>query len=763
MFLSTVTANENSTNQSITTTDTYQTSDTYTNTNVSKEIENSENKIIKNSEKTQKHYTNTTLKTTNNTTHIILNASVKSDITVNGGYVIYKLNGVTLNNSSGEKYKVYVKDSTAVLTLPITQYRKVYCSSEAVYAGSSTFNASRYTNNNTLNTRINPTIKVTLNQSYYYGGEKVRLTITLSSKEQEKFSGIVIFKINGQTHRDSNNNTLSVKIFGNAVTAIYQIPKGLKANNLTITSISEGSRYNKVQTDNIVYLKPLKSVINVKKVGVDNNNYCIINAKVNDIYNKTIVGKNTLNVLVNNKKIVVNNNSRSYTIKNGDINLKIPLNYYSNGKYNIKLNMLGNNAYTSVNSSAYTINITDKYYTKVIIDTPQKAKNGSTLSIRAYVTYKDTSILKTINQGKIIININNKTLTSNIENGKAVISYKLPSTTGKYVIKASYEGVDNLRDSSSSKNITLTSGSISAQESAILGNKNPKTSSISLINNTPNLIYMTNYVWADENGTYTLTKSQYQEVLKQDSYSLYLNNYLSKYVAFKTQNESSIYHVLTREKWNVIEKYVNNYYVSKNTMTLPDNITVNLKGKSYTYSEVRDVQDTEYTCGPTATSVCTQSLRNYVNEDTLAKAFNTYKYTGTYAYYIPNAMKKYNMTATYYYQSSFDSALNQLAKGGCSLVFYGVNHYVSIIDINKDKTKVLVSNSYGNYSMGGGKIPNGWVNISFMKKRFSSDSFAGLIVKLNYSLSSTTKNNVNMLYNNFVPKWNRQNENEELV
>ena len=117
------------------------------------------------------------------------------------------------------------------------------------------------------------------------------------------------------------------------------------------------------------------------------------------------------------------------------------------------------------------------------------------------------------------------------------------------------------------------------KSSAILGNKNPTQERISFVGGIPNLVYMTNYVWADEDGTYTLTKSQLEEVFKQDSYSLYLNRYMSKYVAFKTANESNVYHVLKREKWNVIEKEVNKIRVKSAKGAIPNNITVNLKGK----------------------------------------------------------------------------------------------------------------------------------------------------------------------------------------
>ncbi|RAP50729.1 MAG: hypothetical protein BZ136_00765 [Methanosphaera sp. rholeuAM74] len=735
------------------------------NINNNKLKQNKENKNIRVSSKPQstslKHDTNSTLRTYNNSTHLIMNAKIKSDIPVSSGYVIYKLNGITLKDSNTTNYKVDVVNSQATLNLSLDDYRGIYYNSQAVYSGSSVFNSSRANYNTTVNTRITPTINVTLNQSSYYGGDRVKLTITLNSSQTKTFNGIVIFKINGQTHKDANNNTLYVKMIGNTVNAMYQIPKGLKSNNITITTITEGNKYNKVQMDKIIKLNPLTPHFVVSNVSVDNNNYCTIMAKLNDQFNKSIIGKNTLRVVIDDKKLTVNNKSISYTITNGDVNLKVDLKDYSYTKHNLQLQLVSSAAYKSAKSANYTLMITPKYYTKVEIDTPKKTPANSNLSLRVYVTYNDTSKLRTINDGQIVVTINNQTLKANVRYGKAVINYKTPNKNATYTIIASYHGVGQLRDSQSTRTVTVTSNKISQADSSIKGNKDPSKDKIALINNTPNLAYMKNYVWADEDATYTLTDKQFDEVLRQDSYCLYLNHYLSRYVAFKTQNESNIYHVLRRQKWNVIEKYVNNYYVSKNTKTTPKNITVNLKGKSYTYSEVRDMQDEEFTCGPTASSVCTQALRRYVNEYTLAKDFKTYKYRGTYASKIPSAMNKYNITAKYYYKSSFNDALNQLSQGGCSLVFYGVNHYVSIIDISKDKSKVLVSNSYIRKNGGdGGDIPHGWVSVSLMKKRFSSDSFAGLVFKLKYNLTSTTKNSVNNLYNNFGTKWVRQNVNE---
>ncbi|MBE6487203.1 MAG: hypothetical protein E7Z86_00580 [Methanosphaera stadtmanae] len=743
-------------------TDNIKTNDIETDNTPDNNITKSENDNLKTDNINSKHITNTVLKTTTNGSHIIMNVSVYSDIIVNGGYVIFKLNGVTLKNASDEKIKIYVHNSSAVLNLSTDQYRKVYWGSEAVYSGSSTFNASRSTQNISINTRITPEIKVTTDKKEYNPGDTVKLNITLSSSQANIFSGIIIFKINGETLRNEAGTTYILKFFGNNTIMNYTIPLGLKANNLTITTVSEGSRYNKIQTNNTISLKPLNTYLNIKNFTVNSDNYCVINATITDAYGRMVVGKTFVDVFVNGNKLFVDNKTKVYTIYNGSLNIRLPMYKYPFGNYTIKLVTRDSNCYNSASSRVYNINIIQKYPTKVIIDTPAMVKNGSILSVRVYVTYKDNNILKTVNDGNVSVVINNQKYDAYVVNGKAIMSYNVPSQNKVYTINATYIGEGEHKDSSATKNITVTHNSISAAQSSILGEKDPQTTSISLTNGIPNLVYMTNYVWGDENATYTLTRSQIQEVLQQDSYSLYLNKHLSKYVAFKTSDEPYLYHVLKREKWNVIEKTLNKYFVEKNTMTIPETLTVSLKGKSYTYSEARDIQDTSYTCGPTATSVCTQTLKNYVNEDTLAVDFKTYKYRGTYASNIPPAMKKYNISAVYFYKNSFDTQLSKLAQGGCTLVFYGVNHYVSILDISPDKTKVLVSNSYGNYSLGGGKIPNGWVSVSLMKNRFSSDSFGGLVVTLDYTLSSATKTKVNYLYNNFGSNWIRQNINEEL-
>lgn len=295
----------------------------------------------------------------------------------------------------------------------------------------------------------------------------------------------------------------------------------------------------------------------------------------------------------------------------------------------------------------------------------------------------------------------------------------------------------------------------------IKGNvSNPLKKSVPTVNGVPDIdIFPGNYVMAYEDGKYSLTKEQYQKTINRDSKCLFLYNKLSKYTFFQSKDCPTYNHVIKREKWNVIERALNTKLVKQNKYNYwPGSLTVSLKGKSYTYSEVRDVQNTEYTCGPTSASVCSQALRKYYSELYFQKQAHV-----THGVNIPvlkSAIEKNGFKASYFYTSTFNSAIKQLANGGCALIAFLPNHYVSVIDVSPDGKKILVSNSYGKYNVGGNsKVPTDWVSISYFKSKFNG---IGLIVKLNYKLSQNTKNQLSNFYSSMGANWIRQNVNERI-
>ena len=447
---------------------------------------------------------------------------------------------------------------------------------------------------------------------------------------------------------------------------------------------------------------------------------------------------------IGDAKITFTVNGKTYTgttNSNGRAGFKISLPV---GSYSLKMSFAGNDYYKTISKS---INLVVLTATSINIGNSILLTNGY---LRIYLKSDTPSAIA--NQ-VVKITINGKVYTKKT-NSEGIIVFKPLQGTGKLLISVEFEGTSTVAGSQASKEVNGIKGNA----------KNPLTSKIPLKNGVPNVDYMIgSYVMADNDMTYTLTKAQYKEVLKRDSYCLYLNKKLSKYTFFKSKAEPKLNHIIKREKWNVIERAINTKIVLKNRHGYwPSQIKVSLKGKSYTYAEVRDEQNTGYTCGPTSCSMCSQALRNYYCEKYLAKKAGSNYYTGSSTSGLKKALEKCHFQCSVYYKSSFSKALKQLKKGGCALVFHTWNHYISILDISKDGKKVLIGNPSGDYDHGSHKIPTKWLTVKYMYKRFNNYDTSGLIVKLKYNLKKATKNKINNFYSSMGTKWSRQNTNERI-
>ena len=436
---------------------------------------------------------------------------------------------------------------------------------------------------------------------------------------------------------------------------------------------------------------------------------------------------------VSGKKIGVKYKGKAYTRttnKNGRIAFKIK-SYPST--YSIKTIFKGDNQFKS--SSKY-LKFHVTYARSIKIGNSKLLTNGY---LRIYLKGLSKSA---ITKKPIEIKVGSKKFTKKT-NSEGIVVFKPKVKAKTYTVSAKYSKFKVF------KKIKCVEGNV----------KDPLKEKISTKNGVPNIDLMPgSYVMGDNSATYTLTKAQYREVIKRDSYCLFLNNKLSKYTFFKTKNHPNTNHIIKREKWNVIERAVNVKIVQKNKNNYwPGEITVSLKGKEYKYPEVRDVQSTNYNCGPTSASVCTQVLRNYYCERYLAKQMGTNPVDGTKCPWIISGLNKTGFNCTYFYKASFDDALNELKKGGAALIFHAPRHYVTILDISSDGKKVLVSNSYGTYD----NIPSKWVKVSYMKTKFSKWE-ESVIVRLDYKLSNSTKDSVNCFYNSMGTKWNRHSTNQRM-
>ena len=447
---------------------------------------------------------------------------------------------------------------------------------------------------------------------------------------------------------------------------------------------------------------------------------------------------------IRNAKINFVVNDKTYKVTTDSDGLaKLKINLYAKD-YAFKISFPGSSYYNSVSKSVKLIVIDT---TSLVIGNNRLLTNGH---LRIYLKSASQGL---ISKKKVKIVIDGKTITKTTNN-EGMIIFKPKLGVGSHEISATFAGDKNSIRSNASKKISCIKGDT----------KNPFKSKIPLKNGVPDVDRMTVYfAMADGNMKYTLTKQQYLDVIKRDSYCLFLNNKLSKYVIFKSKAEPTINHIIKREKWNVIERAINTKIVKKNKYNYwPSQITVSLKGKSYTYAEVRDEQNTGYTCGPTSASMCSQVLKKYVNEKYLAKQAGTSSAYGSSTKGLKKALEKNNFKCSIYYKSSFDSALKQLKKGGCALIFHTWGHFVSILDISKDGKKVLVGNPSGDYDHGSHKIPTKWLTVKYMKGRFNDYDTSGLIVKLKYNLKKSTKTKLNNFYSSMGSGWTRQNTSERI-
>ena len=496
----------------------------------------------------------------------------------------------------------------------------------------------------------------------------------------------------------------------------------LPAKKYKMTVSYKGDKYHKKSVKTFkVNVSKIKTKLKSKSIFVIRGKY--VYAFLTDVKHNPVSGKRVL-FKINGKTY------RKFTNKKGRVAFRLK---FSPDYYKSKLIFKGDKYYKR---SHKNLNFYLVKRSSLKIGNDKLLTNGY---LRIYL--KDLP-KRLLSKKTIQITVGNKNFTKRTDK-EGIIIFKPKVGVKKYTVTAQFKKLKV------SKKVKGVKGS----GLDMLGNRVPSK------NGMPDVDYLSgSYVMGDGNANYTITKNQYSKVIRRDGECLYYYKKLTKYSYFTTKDNPNINHILPREKWNVIEKEVNRKIVDANTHKyLPSQVSVCLKGKSYVYPEIRDPQNTEYTCGPTSASVCSQVLKNYRCEKYFAGQMGTNQY-GTGSSGIAYGLEKNGFSCSYFFRPSFNHALNELKKGACALIFHTKNHYVAIIDISKDGSKVLVSNSYGDWY----NIPTNWVSVKFMKTRFYKNYDDSLIVKKNYHLSDRTKHYLHNYYYNLGPNWDRCNVHESI-
>lgn len=526
----------------------------------------------------------------------------------------------------------------------------------------------------------------------------------------------------------------------------------INKNVKNITTDSQGKASLKLDLNPGTYLLNVNFEANEVYAAVSRNfnvSLSKLNSSINPVSNVVVKGKYFYiylkdelgNALFNQKVSFAVNGKKYSAVSNaqGKSWFKVNLTL---GKHSLKITYNGDSKHNSLTKSMY-LYVPRK--SSISIGNAKLLTNGY---LRIYLKCLNQSL---ISKKPVHITVNGKTFNK-ITNKEGIIIFKPKVGTGEINVSVVFDGNSKIGPSSAKKSIKGIVGDV----------KSPFKYKIPMVKGLPDVDLMPgNYALADGDMTYSLNKTHYLSVIKRDSYCLFLNNKLSKYTFFQSKKEPSLNHIIRREKWNVIERALNTKIVKKNKRNYWPQITVSLKGKSYTYSEVRDEQNLVFSCGPTSSSMCSQALRNYVCESYLVKLSGARKGYGAHPNNLKKALEKNHFKCSLYYKSGLNGAFKELKKGGAALIFHTWGHYLAIVDISKDGKKVLVSNSRGGYDSGIDKMPTKWLTVKYVKTRFANDT-PGLIVRLNYSLSANTKSNVKNFYSSMGTNWARQNTNERI-
>ena len=262
---------------------------------------------------------------------------------VTNGYAIFKLNGITIKDNkkltgSTDNLKAYVKNGVATATITADLDMRHAKNLTAVYAGSSTYNASR---SNTATAEIalrNASITVKSNLKTAKQGQTITLTATIkdmlrdNNRIQSYDGQYVFFKVNGITLKDSNGKTLQAKITNGTATAKYTIPlalsgvtdcKTMTPKNHTITAgLYNPNYYPDARGYGIFQTERSNTTINIIKSVINTNtNKLSVNATINDYLGNLVSGPNKCIIKINGATLKNGNNPQYFQANNGKLTL----------------------------------------------------------------------------------------------------------------------------------------------------------------------------------------------------------------------------------------------------------------------------------------------------------------------------------------------------------------------------------------------------------------------------------------------------------
>ncbi|WP_323736543.1 hypothetical protein PXD04_00815 [Methanosphaera sp. ISO3-F5] len=264
---------------------------------------------------------------------------------VNGGNLVFKLNGKTLRsdgsfNSTASAWKFTVKNGLVTVTINADLYLRNAKNLTASYSGSYKYNEAKSSTVTAQIKKRNAQITVTTSP----GTQKQYQVIALTAKLTDKTPGFknttmmhtgtkVLFKINGKTLKDAKGNNVQVKVNSkNVATYKYTVPAGMggvtndgKVRDYSVEAVLVSDTYYPDTRDTATFNVERSPVtINIAKTSINNKNVLNVQATIKDYKGKNVIGTNQVNIKINGKSYVnpSTGKTQNFQVTDGKISLK---------------------------------------------------------------------------------------------------------------------------------------------------------------------------------------------------------------------------------------------------------------------------------------------------------------------------------------------------------------------------------------------------------------------------------------------------------
>ena len=347
------------------------------------------------------------------------NANFRNNSAKNGG-AIYNNNLLTINNTNFKGDHAYSGGAIQItedLDIHNTNFKDNFASEGTNYVN--LIGDAKITLDNVTPKDVNPfkvsTISVTYVTNGTAYGDNSNITVKVTSENKAITEGIALITLNGV------NYTVSI-IDGMGILDVTNVDAGRYACN--ITYISYNYTISSTPVDFYIVKKDVSFTVNISNITVGETLIFTV-----EIDNGENINEGTMSTIINNREYVedVVNGTAKFEIPNLNVDDYVTIISYNDGK----------NYYNPIKSVRFSVlkrNIALEAYIPNII-------YGDVLKITANVT-SDNTIL---NEGYVLITINNNTYLEHVING--VATFEIPCLNiGDYTCNVSYIGGENNTD-----------------------------------------------------------------------------------------------------------------------------------------------------------------------------------------------------------------------------------------------------------------------------------------------------------------------------